>query len=113
MIRIISNKLNKSMKQYRLSEQLTESKHFGNISEQNKNPLQMPRKIPSQNLRSEKYDTRLNNVDANMTAYLLANYENDICDNLIELWERDRKKSEEKSIKMFYGKEEWYLNNAF
>ena len=101
------------MKQYRLSEQLTESKHFGNISEQNKNPLQMPRKIPSQNLRSEKYDTRLNNVDANMTAYLLANYENDICDNLIELWERDRKKSEEKSIKMFYGKEEWYLNNAF
>ena len=73
----------------------------------------MSRKIPSHNLRSEKYDTRLNNVDANMTACLLANYENDICDNLIELWERDRKKSEEKSIKMFYGKEEWYLNSAF
>ena len=34
------------------------------------------------------------------------------CDNLIELWERDCKKEEEKSIKIFHGKEEWYLNNA-
>ena len=47
-----------------------------------------------------------------MITYFTANYENDICDNLIELWERDCKKEEEKSIKIFHGKEEWYLNNA-
>ena len=44
-----------------------------------------------------------------MITYFTANYENDICDNLIELWERDCKKEEEKSIKVFHGKEEWYL----
>ena len=49
-----------------------------------------------QDLRSEKYEVRLNNVDANMITYFTANYENDICDNLIELWERDCKKEEEK-----------------
>ena len=68
--------------------------------------------IHLQDLRSEKYEVRLNNVDANMITYFTANYENDICDNLIELWERDCKKEEEKSIKIFHGKEEWYLNNA-
>ena len=68
--------------------------------------------IHLQDLRSEKYEIRLNNTDANMITYLRANYENDICDNLIELWERDCKKKEEKSIKIFYGKEEWYLKNA-
>ena len=47
-----------------------------------------------------------------MITYFTANYENDICDNLIELWERDCKKEEEKSIKIFHDKEEWYLNNA-
>ena len=47
-----------------------------------------------------------------MIRYFTANYENDICDNLIEVWERDCKKEEEKSIKIFHGKEEWYLNNA-
>ena len=76
-----------------------------------KNPTQMPRKflplmiknekkeeteirtllnvekfkseIHLQDLRSEKYETRINNVDANMITYFTANYENDICDNLI------------------------------
>ena len=62
--------------------------------------------IHLQDLRSEKYEIRLNNTDANMITYLRANYENDICDNLIELWERDCKKKEEKSIKIFHGKEE-------
>ena len=47
-----------------------------------------------------------------MIAYFTPNYENDICDKLIESWGRDCKKEEEKSIKIFYGKEEWYLNNA-
>ena len=47
-----------------------------------------------------------------MIRYFTANYEKDICDNLIEVWERDCKKEEEKSIKIFHGKEEWYLNNA-
>ena len=47
-----------------------------------------------------------------MITYFTANYENDICDNLIELWERDCKRDEEKSIKIFHDKEEWYLNNA-
>ena len=47
-----------------------------------------------QDLRSEKYKIRLNNVDANIIAYFTANCENDICDNLIELWERDCKKEE-------------------
>ena len=45
--------------------------------------------IQLQDLRSEKYEVRLTNVDANMITYFTANYENDICDNLIELWERD------------------------
>ena len=105
-----------------------------------KNPPQMPRKftptmienetkeememrtLPSvekfkseihlQDLHSEKYEIRLNNVDANMITCFTANYENDICDNLIELWDRDCKKEEEKSIKIFHGREEWYLNNT-
>ena len=68
--------------------------------------------IHLQDLRSERYEMRLNNIDAKMIKYLTANYENDICDNLIELWKRDCKKAEEKSIKIFHGKEEWYLKNA-
>ena len=47
-----------------------------------------------------------------MITYFTANYKNNICDNLIELLERDCKKEEEKSIKIFHGKEEWYLNKA-
>ena len=47
-----------------------------------------------------------------MIIYFTENYENNICDNLIELWERDCKKEEEKSFKIFHGKQEWYLNNA-
>ena len=35
-------------------------------------------------LRSEKYEIRLNNVDANMITCFTANYENNICDNLPE-----------------------------
>ena len=68
--------------------------------------------IHLQDLHSEKYEIRLNNVDANMITCFTANYENDICDNLIELWDRDCKKEEEKSIKIFHGREEWYLNNT-
>ena len=68
--------------------------------------------IHLQDLHSEKYEIRLNNVDANMITCITANYENDICDNLIELWDRDCKKEEEKSIKIFHGREEWYLNNT-
>ena len=36
-----------------------------------------------EDLRSEKYEIRLNIVDANMVTYFTANYERDICDNLI------------------------------
>ena len=68
--------------------------------------------IHLQDLRSEKYEMRLNNIDAKMITYFTANDENDICDNLIELWERDCKKAEGRSIKIFHGKEEWYLKNA-
>ena len=68
--------------------------------------------IHLQDLHSEKYEIRLHNVDTNMITYFTANYENDICDSLIELWERDCKKEQKKSIKIFLGKEEWYLNNA-
>ena len=68
--------------------------------------------IHLQDLRSEKYEMRLNNIDARMITYFTANDENDICDNLVELWERDCKKAEERSIKIFHGKEEWYLKNA-
>ena len=32
---------------------------------------------------SKKYEIQLNNVDANIITYFTANYENDICDNLI------------------------------
>ena len=105
-----------------------------------KNPPQMPRKftptmienetkeememrtLPSvekfkseihlQDLHSEKFEKRLNNVDANMITCFTANYENDICSNLFELWERDCKKEEEKSMKIYHGREEWYLNNT-
>ena len=63
-------------------------------------------KMHLQDLCPEKYEIRLNNVDWNMIAYFTANHENDICDNLIELWERDCKKGEEKSVKIFHGKEE-------
>ena len=48
-----------------------------------------------------------------MITYFTANYENPICDKLIELWERDCKKEEEKLMKIFHGKKEWYLNNAY
>ena len=68
--------------------------------------------IHLEDLRSEQYEIWLNNVDANMITYFTANYENDICGSLIELWERDCKNEEEKSIKIFHGKEDWYLNNA-
>ena len=57
--------------------------------------------IHLQDLRSEKYEIRLNNAHANMTTYFTANYENVICDNLIELWERDCKKEEENQSKCF------------
>ena len=69
-------------------------------------------KMHLQDLHPEKYEIRLNNVDSNMIAYFTANHENDICDNLIELWERDSKKEEEKSVKIFHGKEEWRLKHA-
>ena len=42
-----------------------------------------------QDLRSEKYEILVNNIDEKMITYFTANYDNDICDNLIELWERD------------------------
>ena len=86
-----------------------------------KNPLQMPDKflprmieietllseekikleIHLQDLRSEKYEIRLNNVDGNIITHFTANYKNNICDNLIELWERDCKKEEENQSKYF------------
>ena len=65
-----------------------------------------------QDLRPEKYEILVNNIDEKMITYFTANYDNDICGNLIELWERDSQKEEEKSIKVFHGKKEWYLNNA-
>ena len=60
--------------------------------------------IHLQDLHSEKYEIWLNNVDGNIITHFTANYKNNICDNLIELWDRDCKK-EEKSIKIFHGKE--------
>ena len=48
--------------------------------------------IHLEDLRSEQYEIRLNNVDANMITYFTANYEDDICDNITELWERDWKR---------------------
>ena len=42
-----------------------------------------------QDLRPEKYEILVNNIDAKIITYFTANYDNDICDNLIELWERD------------------------
>ena len=105
-----------------------------------KNPPQMPKKFPPrmienetkeememrtllcvekfkseinlQDLHSGKFEIRLNNVNANMITCFTANYENDICENLFESWERDCKKEEEKSMKKFHGREEWYLNNT-
>ena len=42
-----------------------------------------------QDLRPEKYEILVNNIDEKMITYFTANYDNDICGNLIELWERD------------------------
>ena len=67
--------------------------------------------IPLQDLRSGKYEIWLNNVAANTITYFTANYEKNICDNLLKLWDRDCNKLKEKSNKIFHGKEEWYLNN--
>ena len=47
-----------------------------------------------------------------MVTYFTGNYEKDICDNLIELWERNCKKEEKKLIKIFHGKDEWYVNHG-
>ena len=47
------------------------------------------RQIYLQDLHSEKYEILVNNIDEKMITYFTANYDNDICDNLIELWERD------------------------
>ena len=68
--------------------------------------------IHLQALRSEKYEIALNDVNANMIRYFTANYENDIYYNLIDLREKDSKKEEEKSVAIFYEKEEWYLINT-
>ena len=62
--------------------------------------------IRLQDLSSGKYETPLNNVDENMITYFTAEYENDIWDNLIKLWERNCKKDEEKPIKNFHIKED-------
>ena len=43
--------------------------------------------IHLQDLCSEKYEMRLNNLDPNMITYFTENYESHIYDNLIELWE--------------------------
>ena len=43
--------------------------------------------IHLQDLCSEKYEIRLNNLDPIMITYFTENYESDIYDNLIELWE--------------------------
>ena len=43
--------------------------------------------IHLQDLCSEKYEITLNNLDPNMITYFTENYESDIYDNLIELWE--------------------------
>ena len=42
-----------------------------------------------QDLHLKKYEIQLSNLDANMITYFTANYENNICDNLIELCERE------------------------
>ena len=51
--------------------------------------------IHLQDARAEKHEIRLNNANVNMITYFTANYENDICDILIELWERDSKQKSE------------------
>ena len=65
--------------------------------------------IRLQELRSEKYEIELNNVDANMITHFTTNYQNNIYDNLVELWQRDCKKEEKILIKIFHGKEETTL----
>ena len=47
-----------------------------------------------------------------MMTYFTTNYQNGICDNLIQLWEKACKKKEEKSIKIIHRKRKWYLNNS-
>ena len=91
-----------------LENEMKEETEIGNLFSVEKFKSQ----IHLQELHSENYKIQLNNVDANMITYFTANNENNICDNLIELQERDCKKEEEKSIKIFHCKEEWYLNNA-
>ena len=58
--------------------------------------------IHLQDVRSEKCEIRLNNVDANMVAFLIHNW----------IMGETARKKKKKWIKIFPGKEEWYLNNA-
>ena len=68
--------------------------------------------ISLQKLRSQKHMERFQNLDAIMTAHFTMNYENDICNPLIELWETGYQKEEQKSYEVFNTKRDWYLNNT-
>lgn len=65
--------------------------------------------IPLQIMLSKKYETELSNVDGNVVTYFTLNYENHICDNSIELWEKDYKKEKQTIKKIYHKTEEWCL----
>ena len=47
-----------------------------------------------------------------MITYFATNVQNGICDNLMQLWKKDCKKKEKKSIKIIHRKRKWYLSNT-
>ena len=57
--------------------------------------------VSSQDLLSENNETRVKSINEKITTYLKANYENDICNNLIEVWGIFMKKRKGTSTLLF------------
>ena len=53
--------------------------------------------INLQKIRSQKYLERFQTLDANMIAHFTMEYDNDVCNSLIELWENDCLNEQHKS----------------
>ena len=68
--------------------------------------------ISLQKLRLQKCRERFSKIDAEMISRLKSNNNDQICIKVINQWELDCKKEEEKSKVIFNKKRDWYLNNA-
>ena len=65
-----------------------------------------------QNIRLEKYRERYLKNDAIMITKFTTKYSNDICGTVLNQWESDCEREEDKSRAIFERNRNWYLNNA-